>query len=784
MKPNYQESVSFLQWAHPKGPWSVVAITGDRTKPVEGKTFHPGQESQLVAWLEQHGETCNIYWTVNRIARDIFGKPRREDIYEMSFLHVDIDPRVGEDVDEERKRILELLQKAQPKPSSIIFSGGGYQALWRLSDPVEIRGQEDLYEQAKRYNLQLELLYGGDSCHNVDRILRLPGTINRPDSKKLKKGRTKKLAEVVYVVDASYPISSFQAAPELQAASDKGFGGNTVKISGNVQRVTDLSELAVSDLCKVVIAQGSDPDDPNRWPSRSEPLFWVCCEMVRADVKDETIFAVITDPEWAISSSVLEMGAKAERYAIRQIERAHEEAIDPWLRQLNEKWAVVMIGGKTRLITEEQQQIGDSVRSYVTFTTFQDFENYYRNKYIDAKIGDKDVSIPVGKWWLSHPKRREYQSVVFAPGKETPNSYNMWRGFAFPAKPGDCSLFLEHLKSNICSGSDEHYEYLLSWMAMAVQHPDQQGHIAVVLRGRQGTGKGAFSNVFGQLFGRHFLAVRDSNHLFGQFNHHLKDCVVLFCDEAFWAGNKKHEGMLKSLVTESTVVIEGKGRDAENAPNYLHLIMASNEEWVVPAGLDDRRFFVLDVSAQRMQDTRYFDDLYRQMKNGGYSALLHTLMTRDLKQFQVRRVPKTKALQNQKIRSMSPEQEWWMAKLMDGRIMETDEDWRTEVFCSELQYDYVSQSRLWDKRGHSSTVRLGLFLSQIMPEGGGNRIQVWGEHNVRQTDGTFRTVIRPYAYSVPSLDACRKHFDENFGGPYEWPDPKVVKRDEDREEPF
>src|SRR5690606_958635 len=119
------------------------------------------------------------------------------------------------------------------------------------------------------------------------------------DKKKIAKGRTKQLAEVIVQNDRAYPIAQFKAATIVQGG-DKGFAGETVKISGNVQRVTDLGELPVGELCKVVIAQGTDPDDPNRWPSRSEPLFWVCCELVRAEVKDETIYAILTDPEWAI----------------------------------------------------------------------------------------------------------------------------------------------------------------------------------------------------------------------------------------------------------------------------------------------------------------------------------------------------------------------------------------------------------------------------------------------------------------------------------------------------
>jgi hypothetical protein len=93
---------------------------------------------------------------------------------------------------------------------------------------------------------------------------------------------------------------------------------------------------------------------------------------------------------------------------------------------------------------------------------------------------------------------------------------------------------------------------------------------------------------FGSLWGRHFVTVSDAKHLVGAFNAHLRDCVVLFGDEAFFAGDKKHESVLKTLITEESVVIEAKGVDAEVYPNYVHLILASNADWVVPAGHAER----------------------------------------------------------------------------------------------------------------------------------------------------------------------------------------------------
>ena len=44
---------------------------------------------------------------------------------------------------------------------------------------------------------------------NVDRLLRLPGTINHPNKKKITEGRTVCQAHIVSLTDARYPLGLF-----------------------------------------------------------------------------------------------------------------------------------------------------------------------------------------------------------------------------------------------------------------------------------------------------------------------------------------------------------------------------------------------------------------------------------------------------------------------------------------------------------------------------------------------------------------------------------------------
>jgi len=331
--PDYAASLDFLRRFHIASRWTLTAITTCK-KFVTTDTFDAGREAECRAWLEAHGASKNVYFSVGDVAYDVKKKAERTDIHATRWLHVDVDPRAGEDIAQERERALGLLRNPPglPPPTCIVFSGGGYQAFWQLREPILIDRDLARAEDAKLYNLQIEVLLGADNVHDISRIMRLPGTVNRPDALKAKKGRKPALAALVEWDDGrTYDLGQFAKAQQVQTGETGLVSpARSVRVSSNVPRLNSVDELeGVSGPAKIVICQGFNPDDPNRFPGRSEWLFYACCEMVRAGVDDDTIYSVITDPQFGISDSVLDKGSMTEKYALRQIERAREDAIDP-----------------------------------------------------------------------------------------------------------------------------------------------------------------------------------------------------------------------------------------------------------------------------------------------------------------------------------------------------------------------------------------------------------------------------------------------------------------------
>jgi hypothetical protein len=350
--------------------------------------------------------------------------------------------------------------------------------------------------------------------------------------------------------------------------------------------------------------------------------------------------------------------------------------LDRLVTRFNQKYAVVNDGGELRVFWERPDPLRLGHWTCDRFS-FADFGRAHLNRRLTLEAPDpknpaktKAVTKSVATWWLEHPTRREYLAgVVFDPKRSlSADHWNLWKGYAVQPRRGSWRLMQEHLFDVVCAGSQEHYRFLLDTTARMLRHPESPAEVCVVLKGEEGAGKGVFLSALYKILGQHGLHISHPEHLRGKHNAHLRDCVYLFADEAFYAGDKQHESILKALITEDSLAIEPKNKNIFEAPNYLHIYMSSNLAWVVPAALRARRWFVLGVSDQRVGDSKYFTALHHEIEHGGLAAMLFDLLRRDLGQFDPRRVPATAELAEQKLHSLDTLHRWWMAALDRGFV--------------------------------------------------------------------------------------------------------------------
>lgn len=221
----------------------------------------------------------------------------------------------------------------------------------------------------------------------------------------------------------------------------------------------------------------------------------------------------------------------------------------------------------------------------------------------------------VGPRWLAHEYRQRYTGIELAPPpySATEGKFNLWQGWPIEPDEGACPLFEAHVREVLGAESAECGDYLMNFFAWTVQHPGKLPAVMVVLRGARGTGKSIVSMALAKLFGAHGKVIDSDDGITGRFNRQLEGALFVALEEAGWAGDRRGQGKMKSIITSRTVVIEPKGVDPYEVRNGATFVLTTNHDWAVPAAEDERRFAVFDVSKAHQQDKSYFRALSEEM---------------------------------------------------------------------------------------------------------------------------------------------------------------------------
>src|SRR5262249_26401484 len=331
---------------------------------------------------------------------------------------------------------------------------------------------------------------------------------------------------------------------------------------------------------------------------------------------------------------------------------------------------------------------------------------------------------------------------------------------------GDLSLMRAHIFNVVCSGDQKLFDYLIKWMAYAVQHPDKPMGVAVAFLGPQGAGKGVVARTFGSFFGKHFVHITHGDQLAGRFNASLATSNAVFLDETIWAGDKKGEGTLKALITEPSFQMEAKFRDPIMVENRLRIMVASNNDWAVPTGVGDRRWFVLNVadSYAGTGHRDYWTALYAEIENGGAAAMLHDLLAMDLSGFDVRDIPHTAAKAQQQMLSLRGASSWICHILQEGAIEHNK--WNEAGLTDSKDHAYGCYKEFSKERREWQSEIKDMWSKQI------RRVLGPCVEDTRQTSSfkynDAQTTDRVRSFKFAPLADCRRRFETYVGASIEW----------------
>ena len=397
----------------------------------------------------------------------------------------------------------------------------------------------------------------------------------------------------------------------------------------------------------------------------------------------------------------------------------NESEVEERVLEMNTRYALVRASKSLMMATFSNNADNKSV----DFLSMQSFKDLTAPEKILVNTSRGVAQKPMADIWLASPLRRAYSGMGIYPRNDGPsNMLNIWDGWGVePSETASCDLYLFHLRTVICSGDETIYGWLLDWMADCVQDSRLVKGCCVVLRGIEGCGKGVFADNFGKLFGAHYSHIIDSERLTGKFNSYLADSIVIYADEVLWPGDRKAANVLKGRITETRIHREAKGIDAVEVDNLARVIIASNEDWIIPAGPQSRRWCVLNVSGSKVGNREYFDRLSDEMNNGGRAALLHLLLNRKITR-DLRIAPVTDALLEQRAMSAGHDSvmHWLNEALAKGTFDTIDIEasvgddirWPRKVRKYELYAEY----RGWAKDTGVSrydVLQLAVFSSRI-----------------------------------------------------------------------
>jgi hypothetical protein len=244
--PELAECVGFLLF------WTQIT----HTTHITCVAIHPDQGSciartfavsELVAarlWISEQQQTGrNCYFQANQTRPDCNRKPGKRDMVAAHCRFADVDPLDDHfQLSEERVRLAKLATHlaTDPEypPTVLIDSGNGLQVLWATT-PESLSAA--CIQRIEGETEALEYALGADAARNIDRLLRLPGSLNYPGPKKRLRGRVISRARLISCTPTTY--SPMPAAQLAQHVARRVAGTGLVRRKVQPARDRDIHAL-------------------------------------------------------------------------------------------------------------------------------------------------------------------------------------------------------------------------------------------------------------------------------------------------------------------------------------------------------------------------------------------------------------------------------------------------------------------------------------------------------------------------------------------------------------
>ena len=267
-----------------------------------------------------------------------------------------------------------------------------------------------------------------------------------------------------------------------------------------------------------------------------------------------------------------------------------------------------------------------------------DVQANYKHEAFFIKNGEKAERVVPISVWLNSRYVLKYTGMTFNPRpyddnrSAPPNLLNTFIGIAYPPKrqfnaqeiasleQNELKPFWDHVAKVWCRGNEALYRYIKHWIWSKVTRPWYHVESAIILQSDEGAGKGIIVEKVAEIIGIRYMSKPPSlDHITGNtFNRqYFENCLLMFLDEAFYAGSKSTKNQVKTIITDKYICVNEKFMPTFQVENFLSMILASNEDHVVNRDVKSRRYLNLSLSnefagihADGSKNRKYFDAIW------------------------------------------------------------------------------------------------------------------------------------------------------------------------------
>lgn len=205
------------------------------------------------------------------------------------------------------------------------------------------------------------------------------------------------------------------------------------------------------------------------------------------------------------------------------------------------------------------------------------------------------------------------------------------------------NVWLDHALTVICDNDKEYYEYLMSWFASIIQKPNIKTGTIPLIKSKQRAGKGQFFSVFMNYVMNPNMCLFTGNmdDVIGNFNSLAENKLLIILDEAVNAKDKSSISKFKNMTTEALQTINEKFKAQKKIQSFSNFGCLTNHDFDSMIEQDQGRFFPKVANSSRCYDVAYWKT-YRStlMNSNAGKHIFHWLCRRDIKDFNVRDIPR------------------------------------------------------------------------------------------------------------------------------------------------